>query len=163
MTVPPGLLPQDHAREHSSAPYAPQPGHRPTGTRPRPPHAPTTTRTRVVVGIVAGGTALLVGGVVAFAATYLGKHADTYLVDPQDVAGDDWYGDDWASYDEVWSDSPGSGTPDDPWLVGATVYGPEWDVTLGAPRGLLRRPEDSPATTDHRAPRPDTPSGSRGA
>ncbi|MBD8078176.1 hypothetical protein [Cellulosimicrobium arenosum] len=63
---------------------------------------------------------------------YAVDNADTLLASPDDLPDDGSYDDGWA--DEVWSDALGSGTRDDPWPVGATVYGVEWDVVLGAPR-----------------------------
>jgi hypothetical protein len=137
MTLPPGLLPRVHDDTRRPSPYAPA-GGPDRATAPRPVGGATTTRRRVVVGVVSGSTALVVGGVVAFAGSYLASNGEALLASPSNLSDDgwyeeDWYGDDWSD-DEVWSEAPGSGTAADPWPVGATVYGPRWDVTLGTPR-----------------------------
>lgn len=130
MTLPPGLAPQAYdARARS--PYAPSdargPGG-PSGAAPGP--APQAPRHRVLVGLLAGGVALLLGGVVAFTTSYLDEHADALLASPDDLP-ESGYDDEWT---EVWADTSTSGTPDDPWPLGVTAYGPDWDVTLGTPR-----------------------------
>ncbi|MCB7136569.1 hypothetical protein [Cellulosimicrobium marinum] len=128
MSVPPGLL-ADPAHDRAPSPYRTPTG---PGTRPPAPQRPTTTRQRVVVGCVSGGVALLVSGVLAFTAAYLTEHGDALLVPTTGAAYDDTWDDTWD--EEVWSDGPGAGTLDDPWRLDRTVYGPEWDVTLGTPR-----------------------------
>ena len=128
MTLPPGLAPQAYD-VRARSPYAPSdvrgPG-APSGTG----SAPTTPRHRVLVGLLSGGVALLLAGVVAFTASYLDEHGDVLLASPDDLS-ESGYGDEWT---EVWADTPESGAVDDPWPVGVTAYGPDWDVTLGAPR-----------------------------
>ncbi|WP_435735300.1 hypothetical protein V5D56_10510 [Cellulosimicrobium sp. PMB13] len=136
MTLPPGLHPRAHDDAGRRSPYAPGGADRARAVRPG--GGGTTTRRRVVVGLVCGGTALVVGGIVAFSASYLATNADAVLASPDDLpadgwSDDEWYGDEWPD-DEVWSDAPGGGTLSEPWPVGATVYGPRWDVTLGTPR-----------------------------
>jgi hypothetical protein len=129
MATPPGLSPgaHDHAR---TDPFhiAPQgPGGGTAARRARP----TTTRRRVVVGTVSGAVAFVVAGALAFAGTYAVENGDALLTSPDAFADEAW-DDGWS--DEVWADSSASGTLDDPWPVGVTVYAPSWDVTLGTPR-----------------------------
>ncbi|MBD5786973.1 hypothetical protein IF650_12370 [Cellulosimicrobium terreum] len=98
-----------------------------------PTSSPTARRRGVVIGVAVGVSALVVMGGVWLGATYVMDNAATLLASPSDLPDEGWYEDEWTD-DEVWADSPGSGTPEHPWSIGSTVYGPEWDVTLATPR-----------------------------
>ncbi|WP_265520837.1 hypothetical protein [Oerskovia flava] len=129
MTTPAGPQPTPYGPPRPM-PYAP-PVHNPSA-RPDPwSRPPASPRKRVLVGAVSGGVAFLAAGALSFGVTYAVEHADDLLVPTDGLAEDAWWDEEWP---DVWVDSPEDGTPDDPWPIGVTVYGTEWDATLGSPR-----------------------------